>query len=134
MQYIKNFKSGKKISEILHEAADKYLTEGYANYTNIPLNADIPLNAEYTCIAILYAIIGDTKEFNPRFQDWDDWKKYHPQYKQIIKGLYNLGLKTTKGVGTVFYDLYITDRQQARYGWLKMAAMLAEEQEARGEI
>lgn len=124
---IKNFKSGKKISEILHDAADTHLSVGYALHRSIP-------QAEYSCIAVLYALIGDSPDITPRFEDWDQWKKYNPEYRRLMKVLYNLGLKTTHGVGTIFDDMPIDDRQQARYGWLKMAAMLAEEQEQKGEI
>jgi len=129
MNHIKNFKSGKKISDILHDAADKHLSVGYENYHGVGTP-----NTEYSCIAVLYSLIGDSPDINPRFEDWSQWKKYNPEYKRIMRGLTDLGLKTRRGTGTLFYNLDIDERQQARYGWLKMAAMLAEEQEQRGEI
>lgn len=123
-QFIKNFKSNKKISEILHDAADKYLSVGYANYFDNEI--------EYSCVAVLRAIVGT--QFNSRLQDWDSWKK-HPQFKQILRGLKAMGLQTDcTGEWKNACELPIQERQQMRYGWLKMAAMLAEEQEERGEI
>lgn len=127
-QYIKNFKSGKKISEILHDAADKHLSVFYAPYVNGTALA------EYSCIAVLYSIIGDSSGIDAYHENWETWKKHNPEYKRALKGLYNMGLRTTHGVGTIFDNMPIEERQQARYGWLKMAAMLAEEQEQRGEI
>lgn len=123
-QFIKNFKSNKKISEILHDAADKYLFVGYASYTGD--------ESVYSCVAVLQAIIGT--QFNLKLKDWDSWKK-HPQFKQILRGLKAMGLQTDyMGEWKNAYELPIEERQQMRYGWLKMAAMLAEEQEQRGEI
>lgn len=123
-KFIKNFKSNKKISEILHDAADKYLSEDYAAYSNV--------KTMYSCHAVLYAIIGT--QFDLKLRDWDSWKK-HPQFKQILTGLKAMGLKTDYfGEWENADKLSIEERQQMRYGWLKMAAMLAEEQEQRGEI
>lgn len=123
-QFIKNFKSNKKISEILHDAADKYLSVGYVYYTDD--------ETEYSCVAVLRAIIGT--QFNSKLIDWASWKK-HPQFKQILRGLKAMGLQTDyMGEWKNAYTLPIEERQQMRYGWLKMAAMLAEEQEQRGEI
>lgn len=125
--YIRNFKSGKTISEILHDAADKFLAAH-------PYNYDSRTQTSWTCLAILRALLSDDKSIDAQWECYDKWKKYNTQYKQIIQGLYNMGLKTSDGMGTIFKDEYPTQRQQVRYGWLKMAAMLAEEQEARGEI
>ena len=123
-QFIKNFKSNKKISEILHDAADKYLSEEYAAYSSY--------KTMYSCVAVLRAIIGT--QFDFKLTDWDSWKK-HPQFKQILTGLKAMGLKTDYfGEWKNADKLSIEERQQMRYGWLKMAAMLAEEQEKRGEI
>lgn len=123
-QFIKNFKSNKKISEILHDAADKHLSVGNAHYLSD--------ETEYSCVAVLRAIIGT--QFYSKLADWDSWKK-HPQFKQIRHGLKAMGLQTDyMGEWKDAYKLQIEERQQMRYGWLKMAAMLAEEQEQRGEI
>lgn len=123
-KFIKNFKSNKKISEILHDAADNYLSEEYAAYSND--------KTMYSCVAVLRSIIGT--QFNFKLAGWDSWKK-HTQFKQILTGLKAMGLKTNYlGEWEDADKLSIKERQQMRYGWLKMAAMLAEEQEQRGEI
>ena len=123
-KFIKNFKSNKKISEILHDAADKYLSEEGATYSDD--------KTMYSCVAVLRSIIGT--QFNSKLTGWGSWKK-HPQFKQILSGLKAMGLKTDYiGEWKNAHELPIQERQQMRYGWLKMAAMLAEEQEQRGEI
>ena len=58
------------------------------------------------------------------------WVKHNPQMKRIMKGLRNMGFKIRRDVGTVFiqYENDAQRRQSARYMWLKLAALMAEEQ------
>lgn len=119
-----NFKSGKKISDILHDAADIHLQSADTYWS---MNS-----SSYSCIAVFYSLLNGS-DFNGYYEDWEYWSKLNPEYKRILKGLRNMGLKTSDGEGTIF-QMEGLDSQQTRYGWLKMAAMLAEEQESRGEI
>lgn len=99
-QFIKNFKSNKKISEILHDAADKHLSVGNAHYLSD--------ETEYSCVAVLRAIIGT--QFYSKLADWDSWKK-HPQFKQIRHGLKAMGLQTDyMGEWKDAYKLQIEER------------------------
>jgi hypothetical protein len=126
--YIRNFKSGKKISEILHDAADKHLASH-------PYNYDTDNQSAWSCLAILHSLLSGTDDICVRYEDYNNWKRHNSEYKLIIQGLYNIGLRTQDGMGTIFAkENNSLQRQQTRYGWLKMAAMLAEEQESRGEI
>ena len=114
--FIKNFKSVKKISEILHEAADVHLEHPRKRNS---------FTVEYSCIAILLAM---TKNLNA---DYDDWVKHSKEFKRIKRGLMAMGLKVSRysGSGTVFSKINdCAKRQEARYDWLKLAALMAEEQ------
>lgn len=115
INFIKNFKSGKKISEILHEAADKHLNEDGVWGSG---------KTKWSCIAILNALTDGVESY----PDLDYWKEYNPEFKIILEGLKNMGLKTYDGVGTIFQEENSDENQQRRYSWLKFAAMLAEEQ------
>lgn len=116
-EFIKAFKSGKKISEILHLAADKCLwhpnTSPRTGY-----------ESEHSCIAILTAM---TQNYDANYVFW---KQYSQEFKRILEGLKNMGLRTDSyGEGTIFNKCKTyAEAQETRYAWLKFAAMLAEEQ------
>ena len=103
-----------KISEILHEAADKYLAVDTDDYNN-----DCSKHY-FSCCAIEQVIeerYGWTAVCN------------HPLHFRILDGLENMGLNTDSGTAFDKFKLKSKEeKQQARYGWLKFAALIAEEQ------
>lgn len=130
----KTAKLNLKISEILHRAADEHLwsaKEGFPFKEN---------QSEYSCIAILQVFVVEYQKIikvwavDYALCDYEYMTRYNPQYKQILNGLKNMGLKTVDEEGTSFINCSASEAQQRRYSWLKFAAMLAEEQEAKGEI
>ncbi len=106
-----------KISEILHLAADKYLWEGVGMFGN---------KRDYSCHAIMAAVV-----FTMRARNWSDLDMPGTpggaMWKRIKVGLRKLGLKPDSGSAFSRFA-YGKERQQARYDWLKLCAMLAEEQ------
>lgn len=101
-----------KISEILHLAADLHLA---ANLQDRLCDQEV-----YSCCAITEACL---QTFGV---DWS-WSDYY-----IAQGLEELGLDTNSTDAFDNYGDTFEERQQARYGWLKLCALLAEEQEAAG--
>lgn len=115
IEFVKEYAIDMSIADILHNAADKYLKH----------DSICDDKSRYTCLAILRAMTHDSK-----YADFNVWKKHNPQMKRIMKGLRNMGFETRHGDGTVFiqYENDAQKRQGARYMWLKLAALMAEEQ------
>lgn len=114
MRVNKRNKQEIKISEILHLAADKYLSS--AKYKIGWLNGSCT-KEWYSCCAIYIAC----NDIVP--------KEYTHKAKGIIMdGLRELGCETCST--SLFKDS--TYPQGDRYMWLKFAAIIAEEQEAAG--
>jgi hypothetical protein len=106
------------IADILHHAADKKLAHEWSPQLEWYFDN---LGAKYSCTAIAEAI-----------EDLMGWEAlyYSDISDRISKGLNAMGLNTKTlnafkqwEKGDEDYDT-----QQARYGWLKLAALMAEEQ------
>lgn len=96
------------IAEVLHLAADEYLSNGYWSLERFYERSGSCDAIELACRAL-----ANNRESHLRLQ------------KRIFKGLRNLGLKVNSFTQ---FDSVKSDRQGARYAWLKFAAMIAEEQ------
>ena len=101
------------IADILHHAADKYLASSLDEWKYMDKD-------KFSCCAIEHAV-----------EDLLGWKiLYEPFYDQLTDGLRAMGLDISSL--QAFYkwekDDPFYDVQQARYGWLKLAALMAEEQ------
>lgn len=113
-----------KISDILHEAADKYLTDD--NYDNHYCTES------YSCNAIKKAARNLTGENNPYCVDVQNLARYskytaeYPHQQAALKFVKELGVKV--GSSMLFDDVDDDKRQSYRYAWLKTAAMVAEEE------
>lgn len=103
-----------KISEVLHEAADKYLALNRKDWD------DHRSKHIYSCCAIEQVIeerFGWTAVCN------------HPLHFRILDGLENMGLDTDSSSAFDKFNIRSKEeKQQARYAWLKFAALVAEEQ------
>lgn len=101
------------IADILHHAADVRLASTEYEWDTV-MNKD-----KFSCVAIEEAI-----------SDLLGWEAlYHGTIQnRILDGLTNMGLNTSSL--NAFGRWYRTgdNAQQARYGWLKLAALMAEEQ------
>lgn len=102
-----------KISDILHHAADHCLAVDGAE-----CDRDIHKHW-FSCVAIEGAIETLLKTDNP----WD-----HPMNYRIHDGLEAMGLDPQSGGAFDQWHYTEANLQQARYGWLKLAALMAEEQ------
>lgn len=117
LKEIREFRRDATIAEILHDAADFYLADTDATCSNV--------TTRYTCVAIYRSIFGDNTEtvmYRAATKNL--------QFKQIVKGLRNMGLIIDSFTleGKAFLEYHGVERQHARYGWLKLAALMAEEQ------
>lgn len=110
-----NYRRNATIAEILHYAADKYLNHK-EHYTKG--------KTRWSCIAILMSIFNTDDCW---LYDVEEWEK-NKQFKEIMCGLKNMGFRTINSEGAIFRGIRDLEKQQARYGWLKFCAMLAEEQ------
>lgn len=101
------------IAEILHLAADKYLSVSWDEPEEPGM-----LRVYYSCHAIIAAA---SKVTGRRIA------ALSPMVKRINSGLRELGLNPDS---CRQFDEFHTgeERQQARYNWLKFAALIAEEQ------
>ena len=123
-EQMKNYRRDTTIAEILHDAADVYLAI-HDSDRSVPGHT----KTTYSCIAIQYAIFKDIVGFDRQCYHYRDMIE-NVQYKEIMVGLNNMGFQVNgDSYGTVFVD-YDDDenRQGARYMWLKLAALMAEEQ------
>lgn len=113
-----------KISEILHLAADKYLSS--ANSRAVYLSRSDIFNQQYDSTLQWYSCwaIGEAL--------WEYLKGYHNYYEEVFlyieEGLQAMGCDTNSS--GLFKDS--SNPQGDRYMWLKFAAIIAEEQEAAG--
>lgn len=101
------------IADILHIAADEYLAPDHAS-----IGYRI---AQYSCDAIHWAVykLSDEGELgDTRIQAY---------LRRIKRGLERMGLNVYSMTAFSHID-DLDERQQARYGWLKFAALIAEEQ------
>ena len=101
------------IAEILHYAADKCLASKKEQYWTYGGSKE-----KYSCCAVDEAYIKLV----------GSWDYPSDQAIAIIKGLENMGCPI--GSMDAFDDQgqFVEENQQARYAWLKFAAMMAEEQ------
>lgn len=109
-----------KISDILHLAADQYLAKDESEVNRLG-------KYHYSCIAVEHAIGWAT----------DSWVENNKLYKRVFTGLEAMGcdiksislfkeLEQQSSNGESYYCT--PESQQARYFWLKWAALMAEEQ------
>jgi hypothetical protein len=105
------------IAEILHIAADKHLAVKESEYW-----ARGGGKEKFSCCAVDEAV--------SRLYGYFDLEIYEREdiIKRIHKGLENMGCPT--GSTDAFDDetVFNAENQQARYAWLKFAAIIAEEQ------
>jgi hypothetical protein len=101
------------IAEILHLAADEYLYHPYD-----PQDSEV--KAYHSCVAFTLAIENHPYFKNVSRKEIDDFDM------RIERGLENMGLNPRIHQ----FREFETDEscQEARYAWLKFAAMIAEEQ------
>jgi hypothetical protein len=103
------------IADILHHAADKYLASSWEEWEDT-MDKD-----KFSCCAIESAV-----------EDLMGWQAliYGDIHTRILDGLRVMGLDTASLAAFSQWekndDNY--DTQHARYGWLKLAALMAEEQ------
>ncbi len=102
------------IADVLHYAADRCLS------ANSALPSWPAGKMRYSCDAINEAC-------NKLYKNAPNWYERQDMVNQTMKGLRKMGL-STKSL-SAFDDIpFGTERQGARYAWLKFCAMLAEEQ------
>lgn len=101
------------IADILHIAADEYLAPDHASI-GYP-------NAQYSCNVIDWAVyeLSDEDELGDT--------RIQAHLRRIKRGLERMGLNVYSITAFSHID-DLDERQQARYGWLKFAALIAEEQ------
>lgn len=100
------------ISDILHNAADHHLSDGTKyDYWN---------NNKFSCCAVEVSIENSIDTLNICGRDYMIFND------QVFSGLRELGCDT--GSLSLFTHLKPKEQQQARYFWLKWAALQAEEQ------
>jgi hypothetical protein len=99
------------IAEILHYAADKCLASKKEQYWAYGGNKE-----KYSCCAVdqAYAeLVGFSDE---------------EHYSRITEGLSAMGCPTDSTSAFNDEGIFVAENQQARYAWLKFAAMMAEQQ------
>ena len=102
------------IAEVLHRTADEYLSK----YSRTWLGQDgLP---SYTCPAICFCIDAMVTNSEITFIESIDLEE------AIFEGLVNMGVDC--GSNEQYAEFPYTMMQDARYGWLKFAALMAEEQ------
>lgn len=106
------------IAEILHYAADKKLASKESQCWNRGGNKE-----KYSCCAVSEAV-------------WELWNndkivsegERDELINRCTKGLENMGCPTSSMCAFDDHGKFIAENQQARYAWLKFAAIMAEEQ------
>jgi hypothetical protein len=101
------------IAEILHYAADKCLASKKEQYWTFGGNKE-----KYSCCAVDEAYI--------KLIGFVDYPTN--QSRAIRKGLENMGCPIESIDAFDDNGVFLEENQQARYAWLKFAAMMAEEQ------
>lgn len=103
------------IAEILHNAADKHLAAKESQYWGRGGNKE-----KFSCCAVEESVIDLHRTFTST--------EVNAMYVQILAGLKEMGCPTDSC--DAFDDAFEFNKenQQARYAWLKFAAMMAEEQ------
>lgn len=102
------------IAEILHIAADDFLAVKKSEYRYHGGNKE-----KFSCCAVkeaVYALYG-----------YFDVETY-ALIERIYQGLENMGCPTGSSYAFNNNGRFVQESQQARYAWLKFAAMMAEEQ------
>lgn len=100
------------IAEILHYAADKCLASKEHEYWVFGGNKD-----KFSCCAVTEACI--------RLQGYEN---YVEKSRLIKEGLENMGCRIDSLNAFKDNGKFVEKNQQARYTWLKFAAIMAEEQ------
>ena len=106
------------IAEILHIAADKHLAVKESEYW-----ARGGKKEKFSCCAVEEAVF--------RLYGYFDLEIYEREdiiVKRIHKGLSNMGCPINSTSAFDDESTFIAENQQARYAWLKFAAIMAEEQ------
>jgi hypothetical protein len=101
------------IAEILHNAADKCLASKKEQYWVYGGNKE-----KFSCCAVDEAYIRLV----------GSWDYPSDQSRAIRKGLENMGCPIESTDAFDDQREFVAENQQARYAWLKFAAMMAEEQ------
>ena len=101
------------IADILHYAADKCLASKKEQYWAYGGSKE-----KYSCCAVDEAYIKLV----------GSWDYPSDQAIAIIKGLENMGCPTDSMDAFDDQGQFVEENQQARYAWLKFAAIMAEEQ------
>lgn len=108
------------IAEILHIAADKYLAVKREEYCLYGGNKE-----KYSCCAVEEAV------YRLYFTcDIEEIYQKENLVKRIKQGLKNMGCPVESVDAFKDNCDFVEENQQARYAWLKFAAMMAEEQES----
>lgn len=105
------------IAEILHIAADKHLASKKEQHLAL-----VDTKEKFSCFAAEEAVMRLWKDHMIDSEERDDL------INRTLKGLEAMGCPT--GSTNAFGDegKFNAENQQARYAWLKFAAMIAEEQ------
>lgn len=106
------------IADILHYAADKKLASKEKQLWNRGGNKE-----KFSCCAVSEAV----------YELWDNDKivsqgKRDELINRCTKGLQAMGCPTSSMVAFDDHGIFVEENQQARYAWLKFAAIMAEEQ------
>lgn len=105
------------IAKILHIAADKHLAVKESQYWKRGGNKE-----KFSCCAVAEAVMGLYGGFDTSY---DENSKL---IARIHRGLKNMGCPTGSSHALGDCAKFVEENQQARYAWLKFAAMMAEEQ------
>ena len=105
-------RSAATIADVLHYAADHCLASTMYEYH------DVTGKHKYSCTAVTDAC--DILNFSKQYGAWSD----------VFAGLKEMGCPTTSlnAFNDRGYDTFFEKNQEARYFWLKWAALMAEEQ------
>lgn len=103
------------IAEILHYAADNCLASTEHQYWVNGGNKE-----KYSCCAVSDAV--------DKMHGFDTWDKRQAISKRIRIGLSEMGCPVKSLLAFDDHSIFVEEKQQARYAWLKFAAIMAEEQ------
>lgn len=106
------------IAEILHLAADKYLAAKSTEYWY-----NNGKKEKYSCCAVIEAAMSLLSE-----DKIDSLEDRNELIKRVYEGLKEMGCPINSSDAFDEANVFNPESQQARYAWLKFAAMIAEEQ------
>ena len=107
------------IAEILHLAADKHLARTRDEYWYHSGKKE-----KYSCCAVSEAAMSLWNE-----DKIDSVEDRNELLRRVFKGLEAMGCPINSSDAFDDADVFNPESQQARYAWLKFAAMIAEEQD-----